>query len=123
MNRDEALTWCQDCQRHKIACTCDIKKHIFRVRYHLVIETGPTGVWCQEAVRVIAYDLIHAREQVREWLQITPIIWFPRKGEILEHALPVGPRDITIVTTEKYLDDVGALLRSCPMPNIMPPEE
>lgn len=115
--------WCEECHRHKFKCVCDLPKHIYDVEYQLTIEVpGPHGLRCQEKVRAIAYDILHAKESVTNWALTTNTIWWFEASEITEHTIPIGARDVQIVRCEKYMHDIGWMLKQMPMPEIMPPE-
>jgi hypothetical protein len=97
-------------------------KHIYRVEYRMFIDTGEISTWCQETVRCFAYDVIHARIAVANWALTTPTIWWFEDGELTEHRVPLGGRDVAIIGAERIADDVGHLLKLIPMPEVIPPE-
>ena len=115
--------WCGECHQHKAICTCDPKSHIFLVEYRLVIDTGMQPHWCDEKVRVVAYDQYLAISKVHNWALTTEFIWWTENGEATEHRVPIGARDVTITKVELYAADVGEMLKLCPLPDIFPHEE
>jgi len=116
-------TWCGECHQHKAICTCDPKVHIFLVDYHLVVDTGVMPNWCDEQVRVVAYDQYLAISKVNNWVLATDVIWWNENGEITEHRVPLGAREVTITKVEMYAEDVGEMLKACPLPELFPHEE
>lgn len=117
------MTWCEECHRHKFKCMCDLPKNIYVVEYRLVIELATVGAWCEELVRCIAYDFNHAREAVLNWALTTDRIWWRENGTLAEHTVPLGARDVTILRIDKYMENVGPLLKELPMPEIFEYEE
>lgn len=116
--------WCGECNRHSSQCECDPPQHIYLVEYKLMIAYDPIPAWCQERVRCIAFDEYLAMKRVATWAMTTEFIWWHNEEkEQVEHRVPAGPRDVTIVSVTKYAENVGSLLKQCPLPEIFSPED
>lgn len=89
----------------------------------MAVENGPYPAWCQEKVRCIASDEYMAMSRITDWGLSTQYIWWTEADELVQHLVPFGPRSVTIVKVEKYADNVGELLKLCPLPNIFPHED
>lgn len=116
-------SWCLECQQHKSDCTCDPKTNIYLVEYRMDIKgTLRTDLqhWCQERVRCVAYDDCLARSKVTQWALETEYIWWTENDETTQHRVPIGDRDVTIVSVSEYAADVGEMLKQCPLPEIFP---
>lgn len=116
-------TWCEECNQHKVKCICNPIQNIYLVEYKMIIESGLFPAWCQEKVRVIAYDEFLAISLVNDWLKTTDTIWWAEGDSITEYSVPKGGRDISIVKTEIYAKNVGELLKLYPLPEIFSHEE
>lgn len=109
-------TWCGECNRHRFYCECNPETHIFVVEYKLVIDRERFDIWCDERVRVVAHDAEQAARLVREWVMKADFVWTLESGETVEKPIPIGPRSVTIKEVSKYLENVGDMLRACPLP-------
>lgn len=115
--------WCPECHQHRVICSCDPKIHIYLVDYHMVVIGGMIPHWCDEQVRCVAYDEYLAISRVTNWALTTESIWWNEKGEITEHRVPFGEREVSITKVEIYAENVGDMLKACPLPEIFPHEE
>jgi len=116
-------TWCSECQQHKSICSCESQQNIYVVAYRIVVSGNMTPHWCEETVRCVACDQWMAISRVTNWALITEVVWWNEHDEVVEHRVPYGSRDVTIRGVRLYAEDVGELLKSCPLPEIFPHEE
>lgn len=115
-------TWCMDCNRHSSRCECNPTQHIYLVEYRLCVEHNSHPALCLERVRCVAFDEHLAVSKVTNWALTTDFIWWTEHDETVLHRVPIGPRDVTIMSVQRYADNVGELLRACPLPEIFPHE-
>jgi hypothetical protein len=95
--------------------TCEPKLHIYVVVYRLLIDKGKEIIYCDETVRCIATDAFLAMSLVHVWAENTTVIWC-KDGD--EYTVPIGRRDVTIMSVELNVEDIGEALKQCPLPNV-----
>lgn len=104
----------------QLTASLHIIENIYLVEYKLSIDRPSFPTWCQEKLRVIATDQFLAMSLVTNWLKETNFIWATDNSEVVEHAIPEGKRDVSIIKAEVYAADIGELLKQCPMPELFP---
>lgn len=115
--------WCSECQKHKTACECDPPVHIYLIEYKLITDAGLHHAWCEGKIRCTAFDPFQAMSKVQDWILKTDFLWLSDGGITEEYKLPSGDRDLTIKSVEIYAENVGEMLKACPLPEIFEHED
>lgn len=115
--------WCIECHKHRAVCECDPPVNIYLLEYKLITDAGLHHSWCEGKIRCIAYDPFQAMSKVQDWIMTTDHLWLTDGGVTEEYKLPSGDRDLTIKVVELYAENVGEMLKACPLPEIFEHEE
>jgi hypothetical protein len=103
--------------------TTDTTVNIYLVKYKLITDSGLHNSWCEGRLRCLAFDPFQAMSKVQVWMLGTHYLWLSDGNTVEEYRLPSGERDLTIKSVELYAENVGEMLKACPLPEIFEHEE